>query len=119
VGGQVEPGVVDVAGEDMVREREPVEPEGAEAGQDYPLLGDAVGQDPVEGADPVGGDDQEPVAQVVDVAHLAPAARDLAQRRLQQCRGHAEEPSGPPRSPGSTRLWTLNDPARPDKVDGP
>src|SRR4051794_4995465 len=103
----------------MIARAEPAEPEGAEAGQDPPLVGDGGGHDPVEGTQPGGGDDQEPVAPVVDVAHPAPAARDPGPRGVPHRRAHAEDPSGLPSWPGSTRLWTLNDPARPDKVDAP
>ena len=39
--------------------------------QHAPLVGDAVGQDPVERADAVGGDEQQPVAEVIHVADFA------------------------------------------------
>ena len=39
-----------------------LEPEEAERGEDFPFVGDAVGHDAVEGADAVGGDDQQVVA---------------------------------------------------------
>jgi hypothetical protein len=42
--------------------------------EDAALVGDAGGQHPVEGADAVGGDDDEAVAKVVDVADLTAAA---------------------------------------------
>jgi len=51
---------------------EDAEPEGRELVQDLPLVRDPVRQDPVERADPVGGDDEEVIAEVVDVADLAP-----------------------------------------------
>ena len=55
-----------------------LEPEGAQAGQDAPLVGDAVGHDPVERTDAIGGDQEQPIAQVVDVADLAPPPGDRA-----------------------------------------
>ena len=53
-----------------------------------PLSGMPRRQHPVEGADAVGGDDDQAVAQVVDVADLAAAARILGNVALEQRRGH-------------------------------
>src|SRR5205823_5383129 len=76
----------DLGGEEMVVVLQLAEPEDADAGEDSSLVGDAVGQDPVERADPVGGDDQEAaVAEVVDVAHLAPAHGEAVQVGFHQC----------------------------------
>ena len=60
-----------------------VEPEHAQAGEDAALVGDAGRQDPVEGADAVGGDQQEPFAQIVNVAHLAAPAGNPGNLALQ------------------------------------
>ena len=57
-----------------LRHAEEVEPEQRQGREDAALVGDAGRQHPVEGADAVGGDDDEPVAEVVDVADLAAAA---------------------------------------------
>jgi len=59
-----------------------LEPEGGELCEDASLIGDAGGQDDVEGGYAVGGDDQEPVVQVVDVAHLAAGEEGQAELRL-------------------------------------
>ena len=60
-------------------------------GQHPPLVGDAGGQDPVERAEPVGADQQEPVAQVVDVADLAAPHGQARQRGFENYGGgHGE-----------------------------
>ncbi len=64
---------LDVGGEQVVRLVQTVEPEGADLGEHAPLVGNAGGQHPVEGADAVGADQQQFVAQVVDIAHFAAA----------------------------------------------
>ena len=51
---------------------EEVEPEFRDLRQNDAFIGNPVGHDDVERADPVGGDDEQLVAEVVDVAHLAP-----------------------------------------------
>ncbi len=55
--------------------RHPAEPEVRQLGQDLALARDAGPQDVVVGRDPVGGDDQQLVSQVVDIADLAPPRR--------------------------------------------
>ena len=45
----------------MVRRVEQIEPVDGEAGQHLALVGDGPAEDDVEGRDPVGGDDQQPV----------------------------------------------------------
>ena len=47
------------------------------------LVGNAGGQHPIERAEPVGADQQEPIAQVVNVAHFAPSHRQARQRGFQ------------------------------------
>src|SRR5205085_592001 len=55
------------------------------------FVGDAGRQHPVERTDAVGGHDDEPVAEVVNVADLAAAARGTGDLALQERRGgHAE-----------------------------
>ena len=61
----------------------------AQRGQNAALAGDAVGHDPVEGADAVGGDDGQAVAEIVDIADLAAAARKLGDLRAQHNGFHA------------------------------
>jgi hypothetical protein len=56
-----------VIGKDQADEIEPVL---GQLGQDLALVRDERGQDPVEGGDPVRGDDQQLVADRVDVADL-------------------------------------------------
>ena len=57
----------------MVGDDQPdeIEPELRELGQDLALVGDERGQDPVERGDAVRGDDEELVADLVDIADLA------------------------------------------------
>ncbi len=50
---------------------EQVEPELRQLGEHLALVGDLVFQDVVEGRDAVGGHQQQPVAQIVQIAHLA------------------------------------------------
>ena len=47
------------------------EPEFAERGEDAAFFGNRIGQDHVERADAVGGDEQQRVAEIEDFAHLA------------------------------------------------
>ena len=50
---------------------EQIEPELGELGEHLALVGDLVFQNVVEGRDAVGGHEQQPVAQIVQIAHLA------------------------------------------------
>ena len=54
---------------------EPIEPERGDLRQHLALIGDPRAQDVVEGGDAIGGDDQQAVAEVVDVTHLAVTIR--------------------------------------------
>lgn len=63
---------------------QPVEPEDAHRGQNAALLRDAGRHHPVEGADSVGSDDRESVAEVVDVAYFSAPAREARDLALQQ-----------------------------------
>ena len=75
----------------MVRHhiRQLVEPEGRQLREDLALVGDAGAQHVVERRDAIGGDQQQRVAQVVDVAHFAGAkARQRGQVGLDD--GHGE-----------------------------
>ena len=69
--------LVDVARDHVVAHAEEAEPELGEPVQDLPLPRDAVRHDDVEGAQPIGRDDEQGVAQVEDVAHLA--VRDVCE----------------------------------------
>ena len=71
-GERVEARVAEVGGDHVVGDVDLAEPEDAEPGQDLPLAGDAVGQDPVVRADAVGRHQQQAVAEVVDVADFPP-----------------------------------------------
>src|SRR5262245_38974959 len=75
----------------MVGDAESIEPEERQAGEHPALVGNARRQHPVEGADAVGGDDYELVAQVVYVPHLAAPARETADVAFEQHR-HGEPP---------------------------
>ena len=52
---------------------QPVEPEQGHLVQHAAFVGDAGGEDVIEGGDAVGGDDQQVIADSVDVADLAAA----------------------------------------------
>src|SRR5207249_1202350 len=60
------------------------EPELGQAGQHAALVGNAGGQHPVESADPVGGDDDQAVPEVVNVTDLAVTAGITGNVALQQ-----------------------------------
>ena len=55
----------------MIRLVEQFEPEQAGLRQHAPFVGNAGGQDPIEGADPVGGNQQQAVAEIINIADLA------------------------------------------------
>ena len=57
-----------MVGDDVPR---PFEPERGELRQHLPLVGNAGAENVVERGDPIGRDDEQLVAEVVDVAHLA------------------------------------------------
>ncbi len=65
-------------GQEVVGElrAELVEPEEAKLGEDDAFVRDAVGHDHVIGADAIGGDDEQGVAKIVDVTHLAAPNRE-------------------------------------------
>src|SRR6266852_5312880 len=65
-------GAEDVVGNDVLQE---IEPEERELSQNAALVGDWRGKDDVEGGEPVRGDDQELVAEIVDVADFAARSR--------------------------------------------
>jgi len=83
--------VLDVRGDDVVRDRtlEELEPEERELIEDPALVGNPLGKHHVEGRQPVGGDDQKLRAEVIDVAHLA-----AAQEREVYGRGGERFPHG-------------------------
>ena len=80
--------LLDVGRDQMVRLAEQLEPEGGDLRQHPPLVGNAGRQHPVEGADPVGADQQQAVAQIVNVAHLPAADRQPGQGRFSNNGGH-------------------------------
>ena len=77
---------LDVGGNQVIGLTEQVEPEGGDLRQHPPLVGDSAGQDPVEGADPIGAHQQEPVAQVVNIPHFAASHGQVAHRTLKHNR---------------------------------
>ncbi len=48
-----------------------LKPEPGQGGQDAAFVGDTGRQDHVEGRNPVGGDNQQRIAEVVNIAHFA------------------------------------------------
>lgn len=64
----------------MVGNVEKAEPKSAELREDSPFIRDATRQNPVERANAVGGDKEEPITELIDIAHLA-ARRCLAGNR--------------------------------------
>ena len=71
-----------------------VEPERRQLRQHLALVGDAGAQHVVEGGDAVGGDQEQRIAQVVDVAHFAGAKPRDAWRRSVWTTGGADGTSG-------------------------
>ena len=65
--------VVDVDRDQMMRNEvgDVVEPEGRQLREHAALVGDAGAEHVVERGDAIGGDDQQVLAEIVDVAHLA------------------------------------------------
>src|SRR5436305_1124297 len=55
----------------MIGDVQPAQPEERHRGQDAALVGDRCRQHPIKGADAIGGDDDQAVAEVVDVADFA------------------------------------------------
>ena len=74
---RVEP-ACDIGRDQVIGNLDDIEPVERKAGQDPALVGDAVGQHPVKRADAIGRDQEEAVAQVIDVANLAAAAWGFA-----------------------------------------
>ena len=71
---------------------EAAEPEVRELREDLPLVRDAGREHAVEGGDAVGRDEEEAVAEVVDVAHLSAARRrEPRQGSLEHGFGHAPD----------------------------
>jgi len=52
---------------------EAAEPEDRDLVEDFSFVGDAGREDDIEGGDAVGGDEEERVAEVVDVAYFSAA----------------------------------------------
>ena len=63
-----------------------LEPKTAHRRQQPAFLGDPAGQNEIESTDPIGADDQQRFAEIVDIAHL-PAAAGKGQSSLQQGAG--------------------------------
>lgn len=84
----------DVGGEEVVLElgAEHLEPEETEGGEEFSFVGDGVGHDAVVGADAVGGDDEEGISEVVDIADFATSDRE-GQRALEEGVGHVGDDS--------------------------
>ena len=57
----------------MVGDLQAIEPESTQSCQDAPLVGNAVGQHPIERTQTIGRDQKKPIAQIINVAYLAAA----------------------------------------------
>ena len=71
-----------------MRDVEAVEPEAAELCEDAAFVGNAAGEDPVEGADAVGAYQEQAIAEVVDVADFAAADGECVERGFEDGGGH-------------------------------
>jgi hypothetical protein len=73
----------------MTAHAQPLEPEASQCSEDAPLVRDGRWQNPIEGTDAIGGDNDEAIAQIVDVPNFAATVRvtlDVALR--QHIAGH-------------------------------
>ena len=87
VGALAEPGDVRSRHRDVVRHHvlQEVEPEEGKLGEDAPLVGDRRRKHDVEGADAIRGDDEQAIAEIVDVADFsAPPEGQLGNPALHQ-----------------------------------
>jgi hypothetical protein len=76
-----------MSGHDMIRnEVQLFEPESRDLVKDFALVRDRVGQDTVESRDPVGGHEEEMIAEIENLTHLAAAkfrnAGKIARKQL-------------------------------------
>ena len=62
---------VDVGRDDVIRNAERLEPEFRRLVENFALVRDARRENPVEGADAVGADEQDFISEIIDVANLA------------------------------------------------
>ena len=78
--------LVDVGSDQMVGHdvAEEIEPEEGHLSEDAAFVGNALGEDAVEGGDAVGGDDEKVVTGSVNVANFA-AGKFLYSRELSGC----------------------------------
>jgi len=69
-------------GEDVVRHdvAKKIEPEERELREDAALVGDGSGHDDIEGGEAIGSDEEEAVAEIVNVAHFAASGRRYARK---------------------------------------
>jgi len=77
---------------------EAVEPERAHLREHTSLVWDTAGQNPVEGADPIAGNQQQPIAEIVNVANFAPADGQISQIGLHHRLAHGESFPGCPQA---------------------
>src|SRR5215467_13267454 len=78
----------------MVRDDglQPVEPEARNLGEHFALVGNARAQDIVERGDPVSRDDQEAIAELVDIANLPLTIRaSVGERGLEYWSGERQQ----------------------------
>ena len=70
--------------EQVVRHAEVAKPKPTELCEDSPLIRDATRQNPVEGTDAVGRDEEQSIAKFIDIAHLAAQWDSAGDRTLEQ-----------------------------------
>src|SRR3974390_3246828 len=94
-------------GEDVVRHdvAKKIEPEERELREDAALVGDGSGHDDIEGGEAIGSDEEEAVAEIVNVAHFAASGRRYARKirftNNTSCRdcGHGK--------PSPEKVWSI------------
>ena len=73
----------DIDAEEVIGHLQKVEPKQSQLRKDAALVGNAGRQHPVEGADAIGRDDDEAIAEVVNVAHFPATTGDAGDFTLQ------------------------------------
>ena len=70
----------------------PVEPEGGELRQDFALIGDSGPEHVIERRNAVGGDDEQSIAEVVDISDLPlPIGEAIVERGVQDGSGNEQQ----------------------------
>ena len=72
----------------MVAYAEFLEPKSGDLREHFPLVGNAGRKHPIKGAQPVGADQEQIFAQVVNISNFSPPHRNSGQRRFADNSGH-------------------------------